>query len=102
MSNDREPCPETGAKVRCEECVDFLLDYVDGRLPDEQRFHFESHVAFCPACEDYVANYRQAAEMCRDGGDELRREPEQAMPQELVDAILKARKSAGGGESGRS
>ncbi|MFN3241934.1 MAG: anti-sigma factor family protein [Planctomycetota bacterium] len=101
MSNDRDPCPEAAARVRCEECVEFLLDYVDGRLPAEQRFQFESHVAFCPACEDYVENYKQAAELCRDGGERLRSEQERPLPQELVDAILKARKAGGGGGSAR-
>lgn len=34
--------------INCKACVDFLMDYLEGTLPDEQREVFEAHLNRCP------------------------------------------------------
>ena len=86
----REPCPKAAGDVTCEHLAEFLMEYVDGRVPDEQRFVFDSHIAFCKDCEVYVANYRHTLDLTRDlAAPGTAAEP---MPEALVRAILAARK----------
>jgi len=95
MSTEKkQPCAKTAKTVSCEHCVDFLLDYVDGKLLADEQFRFESHIAYCGECETYVDNYQQTAQLARETGQDLREAKAQAgeIPQALVDAILKARK----------
>jgi len=86
----REPCPKAAGEVTCEHLAEFLMDYVDGRVPDEQRFVFDSHIAFCKDCDVYVANYRHTLELTRDLAAPTA--PCEPMPEALKSAILAARK----------
>lgn len=88
----RPPCPDAAGSVTCEQCVEFLLDYVDGLLPDAEKFKFESHVAFCKDCEVYVENYRKASLLTAGLGRAERVRAATAVPEGLIDAILRARK----------
>lgn len=73
--------------MNCRECYDFLMDYLDGQLPADERAAFEAHLARCPPCVAYLDTYRATIEL---GKSALRGEPCQ-LPEELVQAILKAR-----------
>ncbi|MDX2131269.1 MAG: zf-HC2 domain-containing protein [Planctomycetota bacterium] len=87
----RPPCPQAASALSCKDCVEFLLDYLDGQLPAEQRFTFESHIAFCGDCEVFLANYRKAVELtsgCARGGAGAPGK----IPEHMVDAIVKALK----------
>jgi anti-sigma factor RsiW len=76
-------------RITCEECAEFLMDYLDGRVPPEQRFVFESHIALCRDCELYVANYQHTLDLTRELAlPETEVEP---MPAALARAILAAR-----------
>jgi anti-sigma factor RsiW len=86
----REPCIDAARGVTCEHLAEFLMEYVDGRVPDEERFVFDSHIAFCKDCEVYVANYRHTLELTRDLA--ASGAPSEPMPDALVRAILAARK----------
>lgn len=86
----KDPCAKAGAAVTCEQCVEFLLDYVDGILPGDVKFQFESHLAFCPDCTTYLDNYRKAAALTQGAGLEARALPAD-VPAGLIEAILKAR-----------
>jgi anti-sigma factor RsiW len=78
--------------MTCREVAAFLLDYVEGALPDGQHSEFERHLAHCPPCVEYLASYRRTVELTRDA---TAPEPETtAIPEALVAAILKARKHA--------
>ncbi|MBY0313563.1 MAG: zf-HC2 domain-containing protein [Phycisphaerales bacterium] len=92
-SSGKPACEKLGLGMTCHECVDFLLDYVDGALGDEQKFVFESHLAFCPDCTTYVRNYRQAAALTAGLNRSSRPLPGPDVPKGLVEAILKSRKS---------
>jgi anti-sigma factor RsiW len=43
----------------CQELVELVTDYLEGRLaPTEQR-RFEAHLALCPGCRTYLEQMRQ-------------------------------------------
>ena len=80
--------------ITCKEMNDFLMDYVEGALPDSQRTEFHRHLAHCPSCVQYVETYKttiaagKAAFCDPNQPDKL---PE-AVPESLISAILAARK----------
>lgn len=82
--------------ITCRELIDFLMDYVDDDLAREQRQRFDEHLGACPECIDYVESYRTVVELghqaCQDSG------PPPDMPEDLVTAILDARRA---GDSGK-
>jgi anti-sigma factor RsiW len=86
----RDPCIDAARKVTCEHLAEFLMEYVDGRVPDDERFVFDSHIAFCKDCEVYVANYRHTLDLTRELAAPAA--PCEPMPEALVQAILAARK----------
>ncbi|MEZ6234275.1 MAG: zf-HC2 domain-containing protein [Phycisphaerales bacterium] len=97
----RPPCPDAAKTVSCEDCAEFLLDYIDGALPEDQRFKFDSHIAFCRDCEVYLENYRKAAAMTAGLGRDERVQAGAQVPKGLVEAILAARKRQGGDPHGQ-
>lgn len=90
--NSRPPCPDAANSVTCEGCVEFLLDYVDGVLPEAERFKFESHIAFCKDCEVYLDNYKKAAAAAASAGKQDRSRAAAEVPEALIQAILRTRK----------
>ena len=84
------PCPQAARTITCQQCVDFLLDYVDGLMQDAQRFRFESHIAFCPECETFLRNYREAMRLTQGLARDDRAEAIEDVPEALVQAILNA------------
>jgi anti-sigma factor RsiW len=85
----RDPCRDAAMRITCEECAEFLMDYLDDRVSSEQRFVFESHIALCRDCEVYVANYQHTLDLTRELAlPEAEVEP---MPDALAHAILAAR-----------
>lgn len=74
--------------LTCRELIEFLDDYWAGELRPEEKARFDEHLAVCPSCVAYLAQYGRAAELGRaafveDGADDA--------PPALLDAILKAR-----------
>jgi len=72
----------------CRELIEFLDDYVAGRLPLARRLAFEAHLALCRECRAYLASYRQTMALARDaeeGGETGAMPP---MPEDMVRAIL--------------
>jgi anti-sigma factor RsiW len=74
--------------VTCRACADALLAYVDGALAPAARAAVDAHLARCPACVDYLRQYRDViaaapAAFVDDGVD---------LPEALVAAILTARR----------
>ena len=45
-------------EMACRELVEVVTDYLEGRLPDEDRHRFEHHLAECPYCVEYVEQMR--------------------------------------------
>ena len=95
--NDHTPdqskrCTKQAGAMNCQECVDFLLDYADGVLPDAQRTVFDAHLSLCPNCVTYVDNYKLAASLTAGLSRPQRAGIPDAIPEGLIEAILKARK----------
>ncbi|MBI3770206.1 MAG: zf-HC2 domain-containing protein [Deltaproteobacteria bacterium] len=74
--------------MTCRELIDFLAEYVAGTLDVRERATFETHIADCPACIDYVRSYRETIRVARDTA--ARDATAAEMPRELTDAILDA------------
>lgn len=92
VPNARPPCPDAANTVSCQDCVEFLIDYLDGQLPEAEKFKFESHIAFCKDCEVYLENYRKAAAIAAGAGRQDRTKAAAEVPEALIQAILRTRK----------
>jgi anti-sigma factor RsiW len=79
--------------MTCRDVAEFLMDYLEGLLPEPQRMCFEEHLGQCPDCVAYLATYRQAVRLARNacfsGADSAPAE----IPEDLVRAVLAARQS---------
>lgn len=79
--------------MTCREFTDFLSDYLDGDLALGERSRFDEHLGACPDCVGYLRGYEETIRLgkavCRDDHDAVADE----VPEELVQAILAARKS---------
>lgn len=77
--------------LTCQEVLDFLSDYVEGRLPAGEHARMDEHLAVCPPCVDYLKSFEATLAACRSlrASDVAAQLPE--MPEELVQAILAAR-----------
>jgi anti-sigma factor RsiW len=78
--------------VTCRELVELLDDYVAGQLPPAQLEEFERHIAVCPMCVAYIDSYRKTIALARSlrESDDA---PPPGVPEELVQAVLSARRS---------
>jgi anti-sigma factor RsiW len=78
--------------MTCQEVLDFLSDYVEGRLSAGEHARLEEHLAVCPPCVDYLKSFEATLAACRSlrSTEFSAKLPE--MPEELVQAILAARK----------
>ena len=83
-----------GIVITCKEFDDFIVSYLDNTLPRKQRLLFQAHLALCPACRNYLKNYEQTIALSRAACKKL--DPPRAadVPDDLVRAILTARRDA--------
>ena len=44
--------------LTCQEMVELVTDYLEGRLDDAARARFDAHVAECDACTLYIEQMR--------------------------------------------
>jgi predicted anti-sigma-YlaC factor YlaD len=74
----------------CQELNAFVIDYLEGTLPVFQRLVSQPHLGMCPKCRACLQGYRRTVRLSHDAyAQEGARE---AIPPELIDAILAARK----------
>ena len=59
----------------CQQAVELVTDYLEGALSRADRRRFESHLAGCPHCTEYLAQMRETIELTG------RLEPEDLAPQ---------------------
>jgi anti-sigma factor RsiW len=75
--------------MNCRELTEFLMAYLDGELPEDQRSSFESHLFGCQSCVNYLESYRATIQLgraaCADDGS-----LPSDVPEALVQAILAA------------
>ncbi len=78
--------------ITCAEFEDFIIAYLDDELSTRQRRIFEFHLAVCRECRDYLAAYRSTMNVTRDALDTRTAETLADVPEDLVEAVLAARK----------
>lgn len=78
--------------MKCRELAEFLMDYVSGDLPAERREHFEFHLSKCRNCHEYLAQYEMTIKSCKVACGEMSDELPANIPEDLVKAVLAARK----------
>jgi len=81
--------------MTCRELTDFIADYLSGELSPEVRGAFDTHLSRCPNCVNYLASYEAAVTLGRGAltADDVADASLAAVPDELVRAILSARRS---------
>jgi anti-sigma factor RsiW len=79
-------------RMSCEEVVDSLSDYVEGRMSAGEHARMEEHLAVCSPCAKYLKRFEATLAACRSlrSAEFASQLPE--MPEELMQAILAARK----------
>jgi anti-sigma factor RsiW len=83
-----------GFDVTCRDFVQFLDDYLEGRLGAEQVRGFNDHLAACPSCVNYLNSYRDTLRLGKAALAASSEPVPDTIPEDLVRAILKARKPA--------
>jgi anti-sigma factor RsiW len=73
----------------CQEMVELVTEYLEERLPVEDRLRFEQHIAVCGPCHAYL---RQMRETIRVTG-ELR---EESLSDDAREALMTAFREWGG------
>ncbi len=74
--------------MTCREMHEFLMAYLDGELAAEQHALFTKHLDRCPHCVHYLHSYQETVRISRAAFAE----PETPVPDELVRAVLAARR----------
>ena len=77
--------------MNCCEFTEFLHEYLFGNLPAEQRAEFDRHLGECLWCVAYLDSYRMTILLERAAFAAADAPPPAEAPQELVQAILRAR-----------
>lgn len=73
--------------VRCKECIDLLVDYLEGELPEEQEKKLDEHFMGCPPCLDFLDQYRASTQL---GKKALVEEMSQALADKLSEFLNKS------------
>jgi anti-sigma factor RsiW len=50
---------ESSEEMVCDELVELVTTYIEGKLPDSDRSRLEQHLTECSWCVDYVAQHRE-------------------------------------------
>ena len=87
-----------GIVITCREFDDFIVSYLDKTLPQKQRLLFQAHLALCAPCRRYLKSYEQTIAASRAAHDQVEAQPAE-VPDDLVRAILTARRAASGDDS---
>lgn len=81
--------------MTCRELADFILDYLSGELPPEVEREFARHLDQCSNCVNYLRNYEDAVRAGRAAYGDADEDVPAEVPEELVQAILAARRLPG-------
>jgi anti-sigma factor RsiW len=80
--------------VTCREFADFMMDYLSAQLSSESRAHFERHLSLCANCPKYLTSYEETVKLGKRAFEDADAALPGDVPEELVKAILAARRSA--------
>ncbi len=76
--------------LTCQEVVEIVTDYLEGRLPPDERTELEIHLCMCDPCVAYLDQMRA---LIRTAG----RVKEEDVPSDVRDALLDAFRGWKGG-----
>lgn len=79
--------------MTCQELISFLDDYLENTQPPAVREVFDRHLKICGACRDYLKTYRDTVELVRAQGLTPDEPVPPEVPEELVRAVLSARRA---------
>ena len=80
--------------MTCREFADFMMDYLSGEMPSESRALFEYHLSLCVNCRKYLTSYEESVKLGRRAFDDDNAALPEDVPEQLVNAILAARRQA--------
>jgi anti-sigma factor RsiW len=80
--------------MNCREFTEFLHEYLFGNLPAEERAEFDKHLAECPWCVAYLESYQTTIRLEQAAFSAPEAPPPADAPEELIQAILRARSRA--------
>ena len=70
-------------EMPCRELVELVTEYLDDRLPPDDRARFEAHLAACEACRAFLDQFRETIRV-------LGRLPESSLSPEARATLLAA------------
>jgi len=79
--------------VTCREFAEFIAQYLASELPPAQQEAFDRHLSLCTNCARYLEQYQRTTELSRLAFDQDEASLPADVPEELVEAILRARKA---------
>ena len=82
--------------LTCRELVELVTDYLEERLPEDDRLRFELHLTYCAPCRTYVQQIRQ---LLASAGRITEDSIAPAARDELLRAFRDWKKGSGGGRS---
>jgi len=85
--NDQHPA------IDCESLENFVVEFLDGQLPQETRQAFLKHIEECKHCKEYLQSYRKSIDLSKaalNGDDTNAANQDGAIPDKLVEAIMAA------------
>jgi anti-sigma factor RsiW len=80
--------------ITCRELVELVTDYLEDRLPPDDRMRFEMHLTYCDWCRTYVRQMRQVVE----GAGKLTEETIDPGARDALLAAFRGWKRGSGGE----
>jgi len=78
--------------ITCRELIEFLHLYLEGELPPDRVAEFERHLSVCDSCVHYLETYRETVALGRAACLDPDAPAAQEAPEELVMAVLSARR----------
>ena len=85
--------PVTGRELTCRDICDFVMAWLDGELPERERAIFAAHLALCRQCVNYLEGYKTTIKLAREAHETNPCASLPPVPEDLVKAILAARKA---------
>jgi len=80
-------------ELTCQQLIAFLDEYSSGEQAPEVRAEFERHLSGCPQCVDYLRTYQATVAIVHGACGEPDAAPPADAPEELIQAILQARRA---------
>lgn len=79
--------------ISCAEFEEFILDYLEGRLPAKQTRVFELHLKLCRECRRYLEAYRDTVALGKAAFASGGGAAPGKVPEDLIQAVLAARRA---------